>query len=140
MRVTDYDIKRQRITCMLYKSLNRIYWDNSINNWWWLSHNDPSITKMCVSIVRLLISPGKHLHKICEKCSTFQINDYEHILFKCPYNESSRKLLWMDFVDACPIPMEKDINAMEIRKRTNFLLNALNGAYTKEWHHIYMFK
>ncbi len=32
---------------------------------------------MCATIIRLLISPGKQEHKICDKCSSFQENNYE---------------------------------------------------------------
>ncbi len=33
-------------------------------------------------------------------------------------------------------PMRKDINIMGATKKTNFILNGMNGASTKEWQHI----
>ncbi len=135
--VREHDNKRQRIMSMLYKSLNRIHWSHSINSWWWVSYNDPSLTKMCVTIIRLLISPGKQEHKICDKCSSFQESNYEHVLFECDFNKSNRILLWKNFIDTCPKPMRKDINIMDVTKKTNFILNGMNGSFTKEWQHIY---
>ena len=138
VRIKEYDDKRQRITCMLYTSLKRINWDYSMNSWWWVSYYDPSLSKICVTIIRLLIAPGKHKHKICDKCNAFQINDFEHIFFKCAYNNDIRPLLWRNFVDTCPKPMRNDINAMDVTQKTNFIVNGMNGAYTKEWHQIYV--
>ena len=133
----DYDKKRQRITCTLYKSLNRLYWDNRMSGWWKAVHNDPGLFKKCVVVIRLLVFPGKSKGAICDKCNSSQQNFYEHIMFQCKISENERIILWNRFTQSCPPKLAQDIESMNMSDKVNFILNCMNNTYVKEWHNTY---
>ncbi len=135
--IMDFDKKRQKITCTLYKSLNRLHRDNSMSSWWKVVHNDPELFRKCNVIIRLLVFPGKSEGTICNKCNSLQQNYYEHIMFQCMHSKTERIIMWNKFTQSCPPKLAQDIESMNISEKTNFLLNCMNNTYVKEWHNIY---
>ena len=59
IRIDEYDLKKRKIACMLYKSLcflSESCYESQISSWWIHAYKDPKFTKQNSLVVKLLLN------------------------------------------------------------------------------------
>ena len=75
---------------------------------------------------------------MCDKCDMYCVDSIEHVLFICHNNVDTHAILWNAIVTNCPPAMVNELNTMDAKAKSMFLLNALFCDYTDEWNTLYI--
>ena len=80
-------------------------------NWWMMLDNDPSITRKCEILAKLIchasmlksddfkLKRQSNVHKMCELCDDFVIEDARHLILQCTYFQNQREDLMLKIND-----------------------------------------
>ena len=149
-----WNIQNQKLSiiCTLNKTLylfSTPIESNSMLAWWHFVQLKPSALFKCRIIMRLLLDchnlkscmvrhKGNEIsNDLCEQCSLGTAENIQHILFECTRNDVQRKKLWFSVLNACPKALANDIERMDVKQKTAFLLTGLGNNFVKEWMYIY---
>lgn len=140
--VMDRDVKRSKITCMLYKSLS-IFDFKSRNahypiGWAEFVHRHPIYNKEVRCIMNLLLNTFRIGKKLCILCNDYHVDNLEQILFNCQFGASIREPLWQRVIKACPIRLADELRDMCNAIKVDYILNALKCHYVNEWETLYI--
>ena len=128
--IDEKDTKQQKITAIMYSSLQYLEQDRSdLLGWLGYQHKFPEQAKKCRCILRLLLNVNRLGKEICSLCDMFQKNSIEHILFECISGREVRERCWGEVV--------MELNRMDVEKKCKFILNGFMCKYTDEWHLLY---
>ena len=115
--------------------------------WWEYVQLNPSKTKKCRNIIRLLFDCHslksckfrykKAMDPYCERCDGMLVENIEHIMFYCPANTQIRVETFEKLQGICPPAMYTDIVNLPISERTKFFLSGLNNSFIQEWNVIF---
>ena len=121
-----------------YKSIDLYIYDNrkSLCIWWQYVKHNPSDTRKCMLIVRLLLNCYRLGRKRCYYCNDHNLSSLPHILFECESVKTIRDELWSKANIMNPNMFEA-MDIMDTKSRCMFILNGFYSSYVNEWFDLY---
>ena len=135
------------MTCTLYKQL--ALYQKSVEHiklhcWWNVAKHYPSATRQISSVMSVLMGgqPGGMQHNFkrrsCALCHLAAPDSPTHVLFECPEISGKRTELWGSVTNSMPSALSSDIDNLNNKEKTVFILSGFRGEYIPEWKMTYV--
>ena len=134
---------------MLYRTVGiyRLSPSNRVWPWWSFAHRNPGFVSRCATLLRLLICDRQLAYtyhtdgpvRTCQLCTRMTRLDTTHILMECESVLDIRTQLWDRIRQSAPPALFKEMNRMDNRSKTAFMLSGFHGvSYCSEWDRLYI--
>ena len=148
--VDSVENARFRITCLLYKSLplfNACITKIGMWQWWVFCNKYPEYAFKVKFMYRILVSKSclsadtcmySGMSPVCPLCTDNVSETAYHMFFDCKTFTNSRANLWREVEHTVPVAMLEELNRMNSRQKSEFIISAFRCDYTEEWSDMYM--
>ena len=135
------DLKRWKIKCHLYKSLDlykfALQKNGIMSAWWYYVSVNPEDCNKVRLLFKLLLNCFRLGKETCIFCNDQSRDSLQHILFDCQHGKEKRQYYWDMIMHSCLPILYKDILLMDSHNKCTFILNAFYVDYTLEWNEFY---